>query len=86
MTEYRRPFMPGAVWFFTVNLAERKGNRLLIERLDNLRSAFRSVQADHQFRVDAVVILPEHLMLLFRHGPKHNLIDASLKRPVATAL
>jgi putative transposase len=70
MTEYRRPFMPGAAWFFTVNLAERKGNRLLIEKLDNLRSAFRSVQADHQFRIDAVVILPEHLHCIWTLPPQ----------------
>ncbi len=27
MTEYRRAWLPGAAWFFTVNLAERRGNR-----------------------------------------------------------
>ncbi|MBM4296989.1 MAG: transposase [Deltaproteobacteria bacterium] len=69
MTDYRRPFMPGAAWFFTVNLAERNGNRLLIEKLDNLRSAFRSVQADHHFRIDAVVILPEHLHCIWTLPP-----------------
>lgn len=69
MTEYRRPLMPGAAWFFTVNLAERKGNRLLIEKLDKLRSAFRSVQADHRFRIDAVVILPEHLHCIWTLPP-----------------
>jgi hypothetical protein len=26
MTDYRRIHIPGATWFFTVNLAERKGN------------------------------------------------------------
>ena len=31
MTEYRRTWHPGAAWFFTVNLAERRGNRLLVE-------------------------------------------------------
>jgi putative transposase len=28
MTEYRRVYVPGASWFFTVNLAQRKGNSL----------------------------------------------------------
>jgi hypothetical protein len=32
MTDYRRAYIPRATWFFTVNLAERRGNRLLIEK------------------------------------------------------
>ena len=28
MTEYCRTWHPGATWFFTVDLAERRGNRL----------------------------------------------------------
>jgi len=40
MTEYRRAHVPGASWFFTVNLAQRKGNRLLVERIDLLRAAW----------------------------------------------
>jgi hypothetical protein len=40
MTEYRRARIPAATWFFTVNLAERKGNRLLVEEIGALRSAF----------------------------------------------
>ncbi len=50
MTEYRRTWHPGATWFFTVNLAERRGNRLLVERIDVLRTAFRNVRARHPFQ------------------------------------
>ncbi|MDO8264053.1 MAG: hypothetical protein Q7T21_12655 [Gallionella sp.] len=42
MTEYRRAHVPGASWFFTVNLAQRKGNSLLVERIDVLRAALKS--------------------------------------------
>jgi hypothetical protein len=36
MTEYRRLWVPGGTWFFTVNLAQRGGNRLLVgARLDS---------------------------------------------------
>ncbi len=31
MTEYRRAYIPGGSWFFTVNLAERKCSQLLVE-------------------------------------------------------
>ena len=34
MTEYRRIYTPGATWFLTVNLAERKGNELLLENIE----------------------------------------------------
>ena len=34
MTEYRRAYIPGGSWFFTVNLVERKTNRLLVEKID----------------------------------------------------
>lgn len=44
MAEYRRAYIPGAIWFFTANLAERKGNRLLVERIDELR--LRSVPSE----------------------------------------
>ncbi len=69
MTEYRLASIPGATWFFTVNLAERKRNRLLVEEVDSLRKAFRSVQAVHAFRVDAVVILPDHLHCIWTLPP-----------------
>ncbi|MDD5181454.1 MAG: transposase [Gallionellaceae bacterium] len=61
MTEYRRTHAPGASWFFTVNLAQRKGNSLLVDHIDSLRTAFATVRIRHPFRMDAVVILPEHL-------------------------
>lgn len=54
MTNYRRIYIPGATWFFTVNLAERKGNRLLVENIDYLRNAFETVKTMHPFRMDAV--------------------------------
>lgn len=49
MTEYRRAYIPGATWFSTVNLAERKENRLLVDRVGDLRKAVRSVKARHPF-------------------------------------
>src|SRR6266508_1723456 len=61
MTQYRRASVPGARWFFTVNLAERDGNRLLVDEIGTLRAAIRAVQAVHSFRIDAAVILPDHL-------------------------
>ena len=60
MTSYRRNFVPGGCQFFTVNLAERK-SRLLTDRIDVLRAAFRNARARHPFTIDAIVVLPDHL-------------------------
>ncbi|MGH8538596.1 MAG: REP-associated tyrosine transposase [Gammaproteobacteria bacterium] len=42
-------------------LAERKGNRLLVSHIDALGWAFRYVRERHPFRLEAVVVLPDHL-------------------------
>jgi putative transposase len=43
MTGYRRNFISGGSFFFTVNLAERR-LRLLTQHIDKLRTAFRETQ------------------------------------------
>src|ERR1700687_1279880 len=60
MTNYRRNFVPGGSFFFTVNLAERR-SRLLTEHVGLLRAAFRDTRARHPFAIEAIVILPDHL-------------------------
>jgi putative transposase len=69
MTEYRRAYAPGATWFFTVNLAQRKNNRLLVDRFDVLREAFTYVRTRHPYRTDALVVLPDHLHCLWTLPP-----------------
>jgi len=61
MAQYRRAHVPGAMWFFTVSLAERQGNHLLVQHIDELRQAFWYVREKHPSRTDAVVVLPDHL-------------------------
>ena len=60
MTSYRRNFIPGGSFFFTVNLADRKLS-LLTTHLELLRAAFRETRQHHPFTIDAIVILPDHL-------------------------
>jgi len=60
MTDYRRNFIAGGSFFFTVNLAERR-LRLLTEHIDELRKAFRETRRNHPVTIDAMVILPNHL-------------------------
>lgn len=57
---YRRADVKGGTYFFTVNLAERSLT-LLVDHVDTLRAVIREVKAKHAFRIDAMVILPDHL-------------------------
>ena len=56
MKNYRRANVPDATWFFTVNLAKRKGNRLLIEYIDELLKAFRYVKEGYPVQIKAIVL------------------------------
>ncbi len=60
MVRYRRNFIPGASYFFTVVLRDRSST-VLVDRIELLRNAFRSVRVRKPFRIDAAVILPDHL-------------------------
>ena len=63
MTAYRRDRTPGACWFFTLNLADRQQS-LLTEQISLLRFSFRTAMQRHPWRIDAIVILPNHLHAL----------------------
>jgi len=60
MANFRRNLVPGGTYFFTVNLADRR-LCLLTDHIEQLRSAFRYCRERHPFRIDAIVVLPEHL-------------------------
>ncbi|MBR0740394.1 transposase [Bradyrhizobium liaoningense] len=60
MVLYRRNFLPGGTYFFTVTLIDRRSS-LLTDNIDALRSAFRSARKERPFEIDAIVILPDHL-------------------------
>lgn len=61
MPNYHRAYQARGCYFFTVNLQQRYPNDLLVRHIDVLRAAFRDVVKRHPFRLDAIVILPDHL-------------------------
>ena len=67
MANWRRAWWSGGTWFFTVNLLERRNNRLLVEQIDLLRLSVAKVQQAHPFAIHAWVVLP-------RPSPLHPLI------------
>src|SRR5712691_5642949 len=68
MPNYRRAFVPGGCWFFTVNLLDRR-RRLLTDDIDALREATRRTQARHPFTIDAMVVLPDHIHAVWTLPP-----------------
>ena len=60
MTNYRRYYVPGGSYFFTVALVDRRSDAL-VRHVDHLRAAFRVVMRDFPFEMPAVVIMPDHL-------------------------
>ncbi|HEY5790920.1 MAG TPA: transposase [Gammaproteobacteria bacterium] len=62
--DYRRARQPGGTYFFTVVTHARQP--LLIDHVDRLRRAFRTVRARAPFDLEAIVILPDHLHAVWR--------------------
>ncbi len=64
MSQYRRLLVPGGTYFFTVRLEDR-GSRLLTDRVDLLRAAVRLAQKRWPFVIEAAVVLPDHLHMIW---------------------
>ena len=64
MVRYRRAYVPGATYFFTVTLHHRRCD-WLTTHVELLRTAMRDVRQDRPFSIDAVVVLPDHLHTLW---------------------
>ena len=60
MGNYRRNYVAGGCYFFTVNLLDRRES-LLVDYVHVLRNAVREVKLARPFVIDAWVVLPEHM-------------------------
>ena len=61
MVLYRRNLVPGGTYFFTVTLADRRSDWLVCY-VNLLRQAFRLARRKRPFKIDAVVVLPDHII------------------------
>jgi putative transposase len=68
MVRYRRNFLPGGTYFFTVTLSDRRSTAL-VDHVSELREAFRVARRERPFAIDAIVILPDHLHAIFTLPP-----------------
>ncbi|MEE4377690.1 MAG: transposase [Candidatus Competibacteraceae bacterium] len=72
MADYRRCYVPGGSFFFTV-VTERRAAILANDRArDDLRCAFRDCRQRWPFRVDALVIMPDHLHAIWTLPPDNT--------------
>jgi putative transposase len=68
MPNYRRAFVPGGCWFFTVNLLDRQ-KTLLVDHVGLLKRAIAATRRKRPFVIDAFVILPDHLHAVWTLPP-----------------
>jgi len=64
MVHYRRSRVPGGCYFFTVTLRDRR-SALLVEHIDALRAAMGALIQRLPLRIDAMIVLPDHLHALW---------------------
>jgi len=78
MSDYRRYFVPGGSYFFTM---KTEHNRPLFRNPENvqlLRTKLREAKAKWPFKTIAIVLLPDHLHLLLSLPPGDDKYSARL--------
>ena len=65
MSNYRRVYIPGGTYFFTLVTYRRQSILADGERVEQLRQSFREVKAKRPFDLLAAVVLPDHLHCLW---------------------
>ncbi|WP_342068672.1 REP-associated tyrosine transposase [Yoonia algicola] len=64
MSNYRRLRVPGGTYFFTVRLQDQRAD-LLVSQIDLLRDAVRLCRKRWPFEIDAAVVLPNKLHMIW---------------------
>ena len=68
MVAYRRNFIAGASYFFTLALRDRRSD-LLTRHIRELRAAYADTLGKDPFTTEAIVILPDHLHAIWTLPP-----------------
>ena len=68
MSNYRRRFVPGGTYFFTVELLDKQSS-LLVDQIDLLRTATGLCVKRWPFTIDAAVILPAKMHMIWTLPP-----------------
>jgi putative transposase len=93
VSNYRRAYLPGGIYFFTVVTFNRVPIFTDENRVEVLRQAFHKVMATRPFEIDAMVILPEHLHCIWRmpegdadYSSRWREIKKAASRQISTAI
>lgn len=62
MAKYKRVFRDGYSYFITIVTHQR--NPILVENIELLRESFRISKMKYSYKIEAIVILPEHLHMI----------------------
>ena len=91
MVLYRRNFIPGGTYFFTVTVVDRRSD-CLVRNIELLRQSFRLARRKRPFEIDAIVVLPEHIHCIWTLPPgdadyshRWSLIKARFSRALLNA-
>jgi putative transposase len=68
MSRYRRAYIEGGVFFFTVTLADRSSD-VLLRHIDRLQRIYMLVQERHPFETIAICVLLDHLHAVWSLPP-----------------
>jgi putative transposase len=79
MVRYRRNFVPGGTFFFTVTVADRRSS-VLVDHIVALRAAFRVTRSERPFAIDAIVVLPDHLHTIMTLPPDDSDLSGRWRR------
>ena len=71
MSDYRRLYIPNYTYFFTLVTYNRKTIFNDINNIHILKKSIKTVQTKYPFKLDAIVILPDHLHMLMKM-PEHD--------------
>ena len=66
MSDFRRAYVPGGCFFFTLVTHDRRPLFADDRNVERLREGFRRALGKHPFGIDAIVILPDHLHAVWR--------------------
>ncbi len=65
MSDYRRYYVPGGTYFFTLVTHGRRPLFANEANIELLRAAIRTVKQDQPFEIHAAVVLPDHLHFIW---------------------
>jgi putative transposase len=77
---YRRIYADGYSYFLTMVTHKRKP--LLVENIELLRYAFKLSKKKYEYRIDAIVVLPDHIHMIMtpKVSTEYSQIISSIKR------